>query len=203
VTIDYTTSSNVIAYGAANGGLAGVSISPMEAAMIDTIVTAASRAIDVHCQQVFAQATYTDQRMRAQVTPEHMLQCWPSVPTMTTPTSASYRQLPNANWTTIDTSLIEVTESKSGCLLQVVADLGINRQWGELQIKASYTGGWTYSQLPSDFQYAVTSLCWWMYQKRSAPTEKSAIPEMGLLIIPGNWPNWVRDLLQPFVRVIV
>jgi hypothetical protein len=26
---------------------------------------------------------------------------------------------------------------------------------------------------------------------------------MGLLIIPGNWPNWVRDLLQPFVRVIV
>jgi hypothetical protein len=203
VTIDYTTSSNVIAYGAANGGIAGVTISPAEQGMIDSIVTAASRAIDVHCQQTFSLTTYTDQRMRAQITPEGLLQCWPSVPTMTTPTSASYRQLPNPNWASINTDLIEYTTSSSGCLVQVLSDLGINRQWGQLQMKISYTGGWTYAQLPSDFQYAVTALCWWFYQKRSAPTEKSAIPEMGLIVIPGNWPTYLRDMFQPFVRVIV
>ena len=204
MAINYTDNGSIVAYGELNGGLAGTTIQPQELAMIDTIIASASRMIDNHCYQAFSLATYTNQILRAQITIDGSLQCWPAVPTMSTPTAASFRVLPTATWTSIDTSLLDITPSNSGCRVMVLSNtLGLPRVGSTIQMRLSYSGGWTASTIPTDFSYAATALCWWLYQKRSAPMERTAIPEMGILVIPGKWPSWLMDVFQPFVRTVV
>ena len=194
---DYTTVPAAFAY----GGIAGTATDPVnEATVMAGLVTAASRAIDRHCQQRFSQESYSGQVLRGVVDADGVLICYPPVPTMSAPTSAAYRAGGTATWQALPS--LDVETANHGCTVRALGlDLSALR-FQRVQVQLSYTGGWASSDaLPDEFATAATALAWWLYQKRSAPQEKTAIPELGVLIIPGNWPGWLRDMLAPYVRV--
>lgn len=197
---DYTTKALVFAY----GGSAGTSTDPInEDALMGELITGMSRAIDTYCNQAFSTQTYTQDVLRAQVDADGVLTCYPAVPTMALPSAADWRQAKSSTWTALQAAQLDVEQNTFGCVVRVLDTTYLNYRGARLQMRLSYVGGYAdMAALPSDFAWAVRSLCWWAYQKRSAPQEKTAIPELGVLIIPGNWPPHIKGMFRDYVRQI-
>lgn len=197
---DYTTAANVFAY----GNSAGTATDPVsEAAVMASAITGMSRAIDQYCNQTFYQQAYTNEALRAVVDVEGVLTCYPAVPTMSVPTAASYRRGASSSWVTLDTTLLDVENNTFGCVVRTLDQTFLSQRGQRLLLRLSFTGGWAdLAAVPSDFEWAMRALCWWAYQKRSAPSEKTAIPEMGVLIIPGNWPSHIKGMFRNYLRQV-
>jgi hypothetical protein len=197
--IDYTTPTAVFAY----GNSAGTGNDPVnEAALMAQLVTAYSRAVDQYCNQAFSLANYTDHVERALVDESGVLTCYPAVPTISAISAMGVRT--GVSFSPIDLGTIDIEANSFGCVVRVLGQsfAGL-RGRPNLRVRLSYTGGWAnLAAVPQNFQWAVTALCWWAYQKRSAPIDKTAYPDVGMVIIPSNWPNHIKQMLQPYVRWI-
>lgn len=198
--IDYTTASDVFAY----GNSLGTATTPVnEAGVMADLVTGMSRGIDRYCNQVFCANTYTNELLRAQVDLDGVLTCYPPVPSITSISAASYRSGASASYLDLQASDLDVEQNTFGCVVRVLSRGFLAYRGMRLQMRLSYTGGWAaLSDVPADFEWAMRALCWWAYQKRSAPTEKTAIPEMGVLVIPGNWPGHIKHMFKNYVRQV-
>lgn len=201
MAFDYTTAALTFAF----GNSAGTATDPVnEATVMASLITAMSRAIDTYCNQDFSIATYSQQLLRALIDQDGLLTCYPPVPTMTTPTAADWRLGSSSTWSTLDTSNLDVEINAFGCVLRNVNTRFMYYRGARVQMRISYSGGYAnLAALPADFEWAMRALCWWAYQKRSAPGDTTAIPDLGVLIIPGNWPPYIRELFKPFVRQVV
>lgn len=197
---DYTTPVRVFAY----GNSAGTATDPVnEAAEMAIIVTGMSRAIDTYCNQAFSLESYSNQVLRAVVDVEGVLTCYPPVPTMSTPTAASWRQARSSSWVDLDEAQLDLEVNPFGCVARVLDQDYSPYRGGRLQMRLSYSGGYAnLAALSADFVLAMDALCWWAYQKRSAPIDKTAIPEMGMLIIPSNWPGHIKQMFRSYVRQV-
>lgn len=197
---DYTTAARVFAY----GGSAGNATDPVnEAAEMALIVTGMSRAIDTYCNQVFYRQTSTQQVLRALVDVEGVLACYPPTPEMSTPTVAQWRQAKSSSWVDLDEAQLDIEENPFGCVVRTLDQDYRSWRGARLQMRLSYTGGWAdLAAVPDDFKLAMDMLCWWAYQKRSAPIDRTAIPEMGMLIIPSNWPGHIKQMFRSYVRQV-
>lgn len=70
-------------------------------------------------------------------------------------------------------------------------------------MRLTYTGGWAdASALPSDFTWYAQALAWLSYQRRSAPMDSTAMPELGIVINPGVWPADIRQGLGRYKKVV-
>lgn len=185
------------------GNSAGSSTDPVneQAFMAARIIPQVSRAIDRYCQQFFSMDTYTAQVLKAVVDRDGVLSCYPSVPTMSAPTSTEYRSGNSATWLSL--SGADVEESIHGCTVRFLGQdfSGIRLQ--RIQVRMSYTGGYAdISALPDDLRGAAYQLCWYEFQRRSATQDQTAIPELGITIIPGSWPANIRRTLDHYRKVI-
>ena len=200
MAFDYTTSANVFSF----GGSAGTATDPVnEATVMASLVTAMSRAIDTYCSQAFSLTTYTLESYRALVDQEGVLTCYPPVPTMTTPTAADWRPGRSSSWTALDTSRLDVETNPFGCVVRTLDSSYLSWRGARVQLRLSYSGGWAnLAAVPADFEWAMRALCWWAYQKRSAPQDTTAIPDLGVLIVPGTWPPYIRELFKDYVRQV-
>jgi hypothetical protein len=198
---DYTTAASVFAYGSS----AGTATDPVdESTVMANLVTGMSRAIDSYCNQVFYTQAYVQQQLRALVDQEGILTCYPPVPAMQAPSAADWRLARSSNWTALDASTLDVEQNVFGCVVRALGGGLAAYRGARLQVRLTYTGGWaSLAGVPSDFEWAMRSLCWWAYQKRSAPSERTAIPDLGVLIIPGSWPKHIRELFRDYVRQVV
>jgi hypothetical protein len=198
MAIDYTTSANVLAYGKSQGGSAG------EPALLVDLVTAVSRKVDEYCHQNFSAGAVTDERVYALIDAAGVLLAYPPVPTVSTISAATLR----VGNTTTTTDLVaadwDIENRHDGAILRLFGrDYRAQRSSRPPALVLSYTGGWTdLDDVPADFEWLVRRACWWEYKKREAPMEKTAIPEMGMVIVPQSWPI---DLIQgfgPYMRTL-
>lgn len=200
MAFDYTTSAEVFAYGGSAGG--GVDPVDEQSVMAD-LVTKASRAVDRHCRQAFSAETYTGQRLRGVVDVAGDLVCSPPVPAITTITALEYRTAGTTTWTAATLAAIDVVGQPHGCAVRWIG-AGLTAIRGRrIDVRMSYTGGYAdLAALPADLRLAATGVAWHEYQRRSAPMDKTAMPSMGIVVIPGDWPPHITSKLAPFCKVI-
>jgi hypothetical protein len=191
MAIDYTTSANVLAYGKSLGASAG------EPELLTSLVTAVSRKVDEYCHQAFSAGTVADARVYALIDASGVLLAYPPVPTVTSVTSASLRVGNTTTTTDLVAADFDIEDRTDGAILRLFGhDYRSVRSSRPPALVLSYTGGWTdLGDVPADFEWLVRRACWWEYKKREAPMEKTAIPEMGMVIVPQSWPI---DLIQGF-----
>jgi len=197
VAFDYTLPASVFAFGSS----AGTSVDPVnEATVMASLITGMSRAIDTYCNQAFSTATYTLQSLRTLVDQEGVLACYPPVPSIGSITAADYGGSGGV-FTALTTAALDIEDNSFGCVVRTLGS-GYGAQRGRrLTMRLSYTGGWAnLAAVPADFEWSMRALCWWAYQKRSAPGDTTAIPELGVLIVPGTWPPYIRDMFKSYVR---
>jgi len=197
---DYTTSAAVFAFGAS----AGSSVDPVnEASVMAGLITGMSRALDNYCNQAFSLATYANEPHRALIDQDGSLTCYPPVPTFSQVTGADWRMGGSSNALALSAANLDIEQNTFGCVVRSLGGAYGFYRGARLQMRLSYTGGWAnLAAVPADFEWAMRALCWWAYQKRSAPGDTTAIPELGVLIVPGNWPNYIREMFRDYVRQV-
>jgi len=176
-------------------------------ALLATLVTAASRAIDRHCTGIgdpssddyFLQETVTDELLRAPVGADGRLSISPHKPTIDSVSAISYRFRPDEDWESVDVTLEIVIDNAR--VLAFVDEL----QRGKAFVKISYTGGFATdaASLPADLVEAATTLTARYYREdESGLTDAIGVAEIGELRYTEALPIGVRRKLQPFVRVV-
>lgn len=197
--LDYCTAAEAFAY----GNSAGNATTPVnEATVMADLVTGVSRAIDRRCQQAFSQDTYTAQVLRGVVDKDGTLSCNPPVPTLATPTAAAYRVGNDLTWTSLDLAGADVLPANHGATLRFLGQNLLAARFGRIQVRIDYVGGWTQAQIPDDLAWAARAASWYEYKRRTASMDQSAIPELGIVTVPGDWPPFILRKLTPFTRVV-
>jgi hypothetical protein len=195
---DYTTSANVFAYGQPSG-----TPSAGETTLMASLVTAISRTLDTYCNQTLYATTYSQQVNRAQVDVDGILLAWLPVPTLSALTAADCKPANSTTWNSIslsDASHYELSATNSGSQVRFLGDYSILRG-SRPQLRLSYTGGWAdIAAVPSNFEWAMRTICWWEYKKREAPISTMGNPSMGIVIVPASWPDHIREKFRPYVR---
>lgn len=199
MTIDYTTSQNVFDYGKVT------SPSVTEQAVMAALVTATSRKIDDYCNMYFSSTAWTARVFPARVDVEGVLTAWLPSPTVTALTAADWRLGAQSTWTSIDSTLFDtetdIEPGLDGCVLRVLDQSYRVYRGRRLQMRVTYTGGWaSLSDIPSSFEWAVRRACWWEYKKRDAPMEKTAMPQLGVVVVPQSWPPDLKEAFKPYVH---
>lgn len=199
MAFDYCTPAEAFAY----GGSAGSSTDPInEQAEMATIVTAASRAIDAACQQALSLTTYAAQRLRARVDRDGVLVVNLPVPTVASVTGVRYRVGAALSWIDADLSAVDVEEHPHGSVLRALTT-GITDRTARVAVELDYTGGYaSAAAMPADLRWACCAASWYEFQRRSAPLDKTAMPGMGVVILPGDWPPHIKTKLIPYTRVV-
>lgn len=197
--ISYTTTANVLAM------LDSRAASTADSTLLDGIVVAMSRQIDQSYNQVFAQQTYTASVFRAQIDSDGVLQCWPACPVMSAPTVLAWKRAAETTWRDISGATTEIDQSSSGCQLRVLSpNLGCYR--GErVQMRLTFVGGWaTLGDVPADFELGARRACVIEYKKRDlADMGKTAIPELGVVVVPSAWPADLKRVFASYQRVVL
>ncbi len=201
MAFDYCTVSQAFEY----GNSAGTATDPVnEAAVMARIVTAVSRAIDGYCEQAFSLETYDLQHLRGVIDVDGALVAYPPVPTLQPPTAALMRfrvEGWSSEWVPLSLAGIEVFPSPAGAQVRFYERfIGVRHKRAE--VKLSYVGGYASpSALPADLSWAAAALSWLTYQRRSAPMDVTAMPELGVVVNPGMWPHDIKQLLNRHKKV--
>lgn len=197
--ISYTTTANVLAMLDSKGASAPA------AALLDGIVVAMSRQIDSSYNQIFAQQTYTALVLRSQIDSDGILQCWPACPVMSAPTALAWKRAGELAWHDISGASVEIYESTSGCQLRVMSPNLLCYRGLRVQMRLSFTGGWaTLNDVPADFEIGTRRACVVEYKKRElADMGKTAIPELGVVVVPSAWPADLKRVFASYQRVVL
>ena len=200
MTFDYCTAAEAFAY----GGSAGTATDPVnEAAVMAQVVTAVSRQIDGWCEQAFSQASYTSQVLRGVVDVDGVLTCYPPVPVMDAPSAAVYRYGAFASWLPLTVTDADVEEAPYGCTVRFLGASALALRGIRISIQLTYQGGYAdAAALPSDLAWVARALSWLTFQRRSAPMDATAMPELGIVINPGVWPADIRQTLGHYKKVV-
>lgn len=200
MAFDYCTVREAFDYGNNEGN----ATNPVnEAGVMARCVTAVSRAIDNRCHQNFSSETYTEQVLHGVVDTDGTLTCYPPVPTMSAPSVAEYRAGNGATWLSLGGATIDIEEANHGATVRFLGlDLSAIR-FGRIQVRLSYSGGYAdLAALPADLRWAAQALAWFEYKRREATQDQTAIPELGIITIPGQWPANVRQILDDYTKVV-
>lgn len=192
----YTTPEQIKSYLASDGSA--------DDTLLATCAEAVSRAIDSYCGQTFYAQSLTDAVLRGQIDRDGLLRCWPESPTMQTPTAAAYRIGVSTSWLPLSTdpTYWDIEALPSGCQVRV---LGVSLgRWRDqrVQLKLSYSCGYASAAvLPADLAWYATLAAASEYKKREAAGgDATAIPSLGAVTMPRDWPPHVTRGLSPYVR---
>lgn len=198
-TIPYTTLNLIKQYGDA--------IATKDDALITGLITVFSTAIERNISQRFSANTVihygTNNYYSAVIDRDGMLTFYPDINPINTVTALQYRIRGTGfganNWAYIDPTQLDINNQDSGPVVRCgYPDFSSFRNLN-VQVQVNLAGGYTdASTLPPDLEFACRRLVWWAYKQKSAPMDRTAIPELGQIIIPGSWPSDVKTLLDPF-----
>lgn len=197
MAIDYTSTTNVFAYGNVHSPTAN------ETAVMNSIVTAVSRKADQICTQNFSYQIYTNVILTPRIDVEGTLILFLPCVKVTSLDSVSIR-----------VGNVPITEtvnfSGNGVQYDIISnDFGSRvyiygfafRSYRESILRSyiSWKGGWaTLAEIPSDFEFALRRWAWFSYKQREAPFDRTAIPEMGIVTLPGTTPADVTEILNRY-----
>lgn len=200
MAFDYCTPSEAFEYGAS----AGTSVDPVnELTVMARIVTAVSRTIDERCDLAFSRETYTNQRLYGRLTEHGVLSVALPTVEVSNVTALAARQSPLDTWRTLDVGTVDLDNRTYGATLFADATILLSsRRIGRpLQIQISYTAGYaSAASMPADLRWAAQAAAWYEFQRRSAPQDTTAMPAMGVVIIPKDWPPHILNRLKPYTR---
>lgn len=196
--MDYSSPTNVFNYGQV------VSPTPAAQALMAVIVTETSRVIDEECSMNFGPQTQVNQVVRPQIDPDNLLTAWLPVPTINTVSALSWKLGTTTQWTAIsDLTQVETENRNDGSVLRLITPTFQQYRGNRIQARVSYTSGWAnLTAVPADFEFLTRRLCWWEYKKIDAPMDKTAMPALGVVIVPQGWPQELRRRLRPYTRNI-
>lgn len=198
MTFPYCTPDQAFAY----GGSAGAGTDPVnEYAVMTDVVEVAARAIDTHCHQAFSRTTYVDAVYRARVDQDGTIICYPPVPVMDAPTAISYAVAPSTAWVAGSLAQVEVEERISGCVVRLLGAIPNASRTARTRVRLSYVGGYaSAAALPADLAWCARAVSWYEFQRRTAPLDKTAMPAMGIVVFPSDWPKNVLERLARYVK---
>lgn len=196
---DYTTVAEVKSYVDSQG-------TADDDTLLPDLVTGVSRGIDRACRQVFyAQSLVDDTSTRAIVDRDGILVCFPATPLITAVTAASYRIAPSTSWQAIDVATADAENHHSGAILRFPSvALGMYRD-RRIQLKLTMTCGYAdRAALPDDLAWYARLAAAAEYVKRAAAGgDQTALPALGVVVTPRDWPPNVVRGLAPFVRHVL
>jgi predicted membrane-bound mannosyltransferase len=198
---NYATAAAVFAYGDVQTPTVA------QTAVMNTVIPAVSRAVDTWLNQTFAQQSYSAVVYRAQIDPDGILQVWLPCPDASAFTAMAWKLGTSMTWNVLAvtaTTTYEIEPSDSGARLRVLSPTLLAYRGQRVQMRLSYTGGWADANIPQDFAWYAQRLCWVEFKKReTAEVGKTAIPEMGIVIVPQAWPADVKAGLSSYRRVVL
>lgn len=195
--IDYTDAESVFAYGRVLNPTAN------EEAVVNTLITAASRYVDNQCSQNFSFTSYTNKMYTPRIDVEGTLILYLPCPVVTSLTSITIRA-GNVPLTQPINFLgtgaqYDIIENEFGSKVLVYGFSMVPYRNTILRAYVTWSGGWTaLNQIPSDFSKMMTQLVWYNFKQREAPFDRTAIPEMGIITLPGSVPPNVLDTMKKF-----
>ncbi|MFA5416889.1 MAG: hypothetical protein WC341_00385 [Bacteroidales bacterium] len=178
----------------------------MDDSLIDTLITASSRAWDRKCTGVpdavnyFASGSVVGEVLTGQI--DHLGQsiiCYPHKPIINSVSAFSYQSSIIGTEYTVDPARIDARGPKvvaypSGMPLDFPA---------KCRIKISYVGGLgaTLADLPDDMVEAVTILAIRFYREaETGLVDQIGVAELATMVYTKAWPVRVTDLLQIYKR---
>jgi hypothetical protein len=200
--MDFTTLANVKTYGDIQ--------STGNDTLLSSLITGYSAQIENEVNQDVSQQVYTNKALHGVIDRDGVLVVYPRTPVIQSLTAASYRiagvAVPAA-FTSLDVTNAEIDCYSHG---SEVRFMGVNlARYRDMRVRVQISGTVGYSgvatgsyPVPNDLEMVCRRLVWWGYKKRDAAVEKTAIPEMGVLIIPGNWPEDVKRVLGNYKSVV-
>jgi len=173
--------------------------------LMGSIVSAVSRMLDNWLNQVFAQQTYTAEVYRAQIDTDGILQCWPACPTMAAPSAIAWKRAFDTSWNDISGATVEIDTSNSGSQFRVLNPNLLLYRGARVQLRLSFVGGWSsLGAVPPAFEWGARRAAWIEYKKRDqADMGRTAIPELGVVITPGEWPADLKRTFANYKRVVL
>lgn len=193
--MDFTTLPALKSYGPVDGVADDVLLAQM--------IAAYSAVVESELGNRFSGATYTDQINRAQIDSDGLLTVILPVPQVTALSALSWKPGKSLTWTPLTAANAEIDNRQHCTVIRALgSDLSAYRG-NRVQAKLTYVGGWaTLAEVPADFEILVRRLVWWAYKKRDAPMEKTAYPEVGVVVIPSAWPPDVLKGLSHYRRPV-
>ena len=69
----------------------------------------------------------------------------------------------------------------------------------KLRLKATCAGGWpTLADIPKDFKLAAQMYAWFVFKKREAPMQTTAVSEMGIITLPATVQPEIMDTFKRY-----
>lgn len=197
MTISYTTAQDVFNYGEV--------FTPTVAATaeMESIISAVSRKADKICTQKFSYTTYTKQMLRPRIDVEGTFIVFLPCVNVTSMTEVTLRIGNNPVTQTLNflSSGIQYDiESYSfGSRLFVYGFAFTAYRESIMRAYVTYAGGWsTIADIPEDFQFAINRWAWYAYKQRESPFDRTAVPEMGIITLPGTTPPDITEVLNRY-----
>lgn len=170
-------------------------------ALLATLITQASRAIDRYCagftnsDDYFIREAIANEQLLGNVAWDGSLYCWPCKPRVENVTAISYRFYPDGQWIAINTERVAVDGYT--VIAWRVAPLG----YGKVQVRISYVGG--FDPLPADLENATVLLSVRFYKEiKSGLTDSIGVAELGMLQYTKAFPARVIEMLRPYKRIV-
>lgn len=195
--IDYTTATDVFDYGNVRNP------TTTDTAVMEKIITAVSRKADKVCVQKFSLTSYTNVIYTPRIDVNGTLILYLPAPTVTSLTSITLRagnvpltQPINYIATGVQ---YDIVENAFGSKVLVYGYALTAYRNVTMRAYVTWSGGWAIrAEIPYDFQFAIQRWCWFAYKQREAPFDRTAVPEMGIITIPGSIPPDVMDVLNRY-----
>lgn len=191
--MDYTTTADVFAYGDVSAPSAN------QTAVMADVITAVSRRIDKMCTMNFSYTTYTNAPLPVRVDNDGLLIIYVPSPTIATITSASLRIANLFSQLPLDVTNAEIEPHDFGTKIMLFGQNFWRFREDKLRLKATCAGGWsTLNDVPEDFKLATTMYAWFVFKKREAPMQTTAVPELGIITLPATVQPEIMDTFKRY-----
>jgi hypothetical protein len=195
--IDYTTASDVFAYGKVANPTSA------ETAVMEDFITAVSRKADNTCVQRLSYTVYTNKILTPRIDVSGTLILYLPSPTITSLTSVTMRtgNVPLTQPINFIQSGVQydIVEQSFGSKVIIYGYPMTPYRESILRAYVTWAGGWAnLAAVPYDFQFAIQRWTWFAYKQREAPFDRTAVPELGIITIPGSIPPDVTDVLNRY-----
>ena len=170
--------------------------------MIGGVIDGYSRLMDEYCRQVLGRRVVTDlyEGVYGVVEASGRLIISVPAPDVAALTAVTI-EAPGRTPVTLTASDLRIRKAKSGTrLVSTGTHYGHVRGRTALHLDVLISGTLGYEVIPDDLELMARQLVHWGYSRRQTPAEKTAIPEMGIVVIPTNWPPHVKAGLSAYVR---
>jgi hypothetical protein len=206
--VDYTTLART------KSELHSASGNTTDDALLSSLITAASRAIDrlltgtsePGSTDYLTQATISNEFTRGALNNQGILAVYPHKVQINSISAMNYRAAPQDAWTPVPSNAIVILGPRVEAWISTTLQLTTRIKFtipGRLFAQTSYTGGLanTPAGLPDDIQEVATMLTIRYYREAETGLQDSiGVAELAQLIYTKAWPVRALSLLQPYKR---